>query len=193
LLKTISGLLSPTSGNISFLGVKTSGMEPHHTVKAGIVLVPEGRQLFPYMTVLDNLGVGCYVKQAREKRDQSLKMVFELFPILEKKRDRLAITMSGGEQQMLAIGRAVMAFPKLLMLDEPSLGLAPILVQTLFDTIQQIYRKQDMSILIVEQNVQTSLSLSHNGYVLENGYIVMKGKSEELLQNEELKTAYMGI
>jgi len=192
LLKTISGLLQPASGRVEFLGRQINGLPPHEVVEMGIVQIPEGRKLFPFLTVMENLEIGAYNSRATQKVEENLKMVFELFPILEERKTQLARTLSGGEQQMLAIGRGLMADPKLLMLDEPSLGLAPILVQEVFKTIQKI-KAQGIPILLVEQNVKHSLDLSDRGYVLENGRIVLEDKGERLLENKDIKKAYLGM
>lgn len=192
LLRTISGLLTPKSGEIFFLGQKISGIPCHEIVKLGLSQVLEGHQIFPHMSVLDNLRVGAHNMEARKNRHQSLKMVFELFPILEERKKQLARTLSGGERQMLAMGRGLMATPKLLMLDEPSLGLSPLLGQRVFEAIQQI-NKQGVTLLLVEQNVQKALTLAQRGYVLENGRTVMEGAGNDLLQKKELKEAYLGI
>jgi branched-chain amino acid transport system ATP-binding protein len=192
LLKAIAGLLKPTSGSIELSGVRLDRLSTHRIVRAGVVRVPEGRKVFPHMTVLENLELGSYLKEAKRRRQESLKRVFELFPILKERVRQLAGTLSGGEQQMLAISRGLMSLPKLLMLDEPSLGLAPLIVREIFEIIKNINR-DGMTILLVEQNVFHSLGMSHRGYVLENGSIVMQGKAEELLVDEHIKTAYLGI
>ena len=191
LLRTISGILEPVSGSISLNGRRIESSMPHDIVAMGIVLVPEGRQLFSSLTVEDNLKVGSYLPQARKARNGSLDRVYEVFPRLRERRNQLARTLSGGEQQMLAIGRALMARPKLLMLDEPSLGLAPVVVSNIFSTIQEI-NKQGATILLVEQNVVHSLKISHQGFVIENGRIVLSGTGEALLKDEHTKEAYFG-
>jgi branched-chain amino acid transport system ATP-binding protein len=192
LLRTISGLLSPTEGAIRFAGEAMHGLEPHLVVEKGIVQVPEGRQLFGHLTVYENLMVGSHIKEARKQRRETLQMIFDLFPVLAERRNQLARTLSGGEQQMLATARALMARPKLLMLDEPSWGLAPMLVRRLFETILQINR-QGVTIFLVEQNVYQALSMAHRAYVLERGTLVMQGGGKELLENPELKAAYLGL
>jgi branched-chain amino acid transport system ATP-binding protein len=158
----------------------------------GLVQIPEGRRIFPYMTVSSNLEMGSFTPRAREKRGEVLQKVFSLFPLLKERRNQLARTLSGGEQQMLAIGRGLMAQPKLLMMDEPSLGLAPIIVNMIFETVRSINHEQ-VTVLLVEQNVKQCLELSHRGYVLENGRIVIEGTGQELLDNKHLRKAYLGL
>ena len=191
-LKAISGLLKPRSGQILFAGDRLNDLLPHSIVNLGIVQIPEGRQLFPYMTVLENLELGSYTPEARKRFNDSLDQVFELFPLLKERKSQLAGTLSGGEQQMLAIGRGLMAMPRLLMLDEPSLGLAPMLVKSIFAAIEVINR-QGTTILLVEQDVQKSLALARRGYVMENGRITLQGEAKDLLSNEHLRRAYLGI
>ena len=191
-LKAISGLLKPRSGQILFAGDRLNDLPAHSIVNLGIVQIPEGRQLFPYMTTLENLELGSYTPEARKRFDDSLGQVFELFPRLKERKSQLAGTLSGGEQQMLAIGRGLMAVPRLLMLDEPSLGLAPIMVKSIFSAIEAINR-QGTTILLVEQDVQKSLALARRGYVMENGRITLQGEAKELLSNEHLRKAYLGI
>jgi branched-chain amino acid transport system ATP-binding protein len=191
-LKAISGLLKPKSGQILFAGERLNEIPAHAIVDLGIIQIPEGRQLFPYMTTLENLELGSYTPEARKGADESLNRVFELFPILNERREQLAGTLSGGEQQMLAIGRGLMGLPKLLMLDEPSLGLSPILVKVIFEAIGKINRA-GTTVLLVEQDVKKSLSLAQRGYVMENGKITLQGEGQELLANEHLKKAYLGI
>ena len=192
LLKTISGLLHPFSGEILWEGAPIHGLEPHQIVERGIVQVPEGRQLFGYMTVLQNLQVGSHIADARARRPDTLKMIFNLFSVLEERQQQLARTLSGGEQQMLATARALMARPKLLMMDEPSWGLAPLLVRRLFETICQI-NQQGCAILLVEQHVHQALSIATRGYVLERGNMVMEGGGRELLKDERLRESYLGV
>jgi len=191
-LKTISGLLKPRKGQILFEGSRLNDIPAHAVVDLGIIQIPEGRLLFPYMTALENLELGSYIPGARKRVTESLKRVFDLFPILLERNDQLAGTLSGGEQQMVAIGRGLMAMPKLFMLDEPSLGLAPIMVKTIFESIGKI-NQSGTTVLLVEQDVKKSLSLAGRGYVMENGRITMEGKGQDLLQNEHLKKAYLGI
>lgn len=192
LLRTISGLLAPSKGTIRFAGEAIQGFEPHRVVEKGIVQVPEGRQLFGYLTVNENLIAGSHIAAARSHRQETLQMIFDLFPVLAERRNQLARTLSGGEQQMLATARALMARPRLLMLDEPSWGLAPMLVRRLFDTVVQINR-QGVTVLLVEQNVYQALFMAHQAYVLERGVLVMEGVGKELLENPELKASYMGL
>ena len=191
LLKTVSGLVKNSSGAVFFQDERIDRLSGHEIAQRGLILIPEGRRLFPYMTVLENLELGSYAQGNQEKRGQKLKRVFELFPTAQEKKDQLCNALSGGEQQMVAIGRGLMAGPKLLMLDEPSLGLSPIMVQLLFKTIKQI-GEQGVTLLLVEQNVRLSLKISLRGYVLENGRIVMEGNSKELLESQNLKKAFLG-
>lgn len=191
-LKTIAGVLQPRSGKISFNGDLVSGMPVHEVADAGISLVPEGRQLFPQLNVEDNLRMGSYLKRTKEKRDKNLKYVFELFPVLADRKNQEAQTLSGGEQQMLAIGRALMQDPKLIMFDEPSLGLAPILVQEVFGIIRELNR-QGKTILLVEQNVRQALKIADYSYVLENGRVVHEGTGKALEQDPKVREAYLGI
>ncbi len=191
-LKTISGLLNPRPGAISFLDKRIDKLPPHKIVELGIAHVPEGRGLFPLMTVIENLKIGAFTPQAWRKMDETLEWIFQLFPILKERKNQLAGTLSGGEQQMLAIGRGLMSRPKLLMLDEPSLGLAPKIVLSLFKLIEEI-NKEGVTILLVEQNVRQALELVDRGYVLETGKIVLEGRGKELIENEHVKKAYLGI
>jgi branched-chain amino acid transport system ATP-binding protein len=192
-LKTISGLLKPLTGEVVFDGKQIGRAPPHQIVSAGLVQVPEGRKVFPRMTVLENLELGALVPHAKARRRQTLEMVMEMFPRLQERRSQLAGTMSGGEQQMLAIGRALMALPRLLMLDEPSLGLAPLIVEQILRAVETVNREQGLPILIVEQNVSHALRMSGRGYVLENGEVVLEGTGQELLANPEMKKAYLGM
>jgi len=191
-LKTISGLLRPASGSVVFEGVAIHLLPPHRIVELGISQVPEGRKLFPRMSVLENLHMGSHLPEARKRREDTLTRIFGLFPILQERSRQFAGTLSGGEQQMLAIARGLMSRPKLLILDEPSLGLAPLLVTEIFEIIAEINRHAT-SILLVEQNVQRSLSISHRGYVLENGAIVLQGEGKELLKSEYMMKAFLGM
>ncbi len=191
-LKTLSGQLRVFSGEILFAKVPIQGLEPHRIVEQGVVQVPEGRQLFNFLTVRQNLQMGSYIREARNHRRETLEVVFDLFPVLAERQDQLAGTLSGGEQQMLAIARGLMARPKLLMMDEPSWGLAPILVRRLFENICQI-NQRGCAILLVEQHVQQALSIAHRGYVLERGMVVMEGEGKDLLKDERLKESYLGI
>jgi branched-chain amino acid transport system ATP-binding protein len=191
-IKTISGLLKPRRGQIFFEGKPMNDIPAHAVVDLGIIQIPEGRQLFPYMTTLENLELGSYTPGARKRVAESLNRVFDLFPLLLERKDQLAGTLSGGEQQMLAVGRGLMALPKLLLLDEPSLGLAPIMVKSIFEAIAKI-NQSGTTILLVEQDVKKSLSLARRGYVMENGKITLQGEAKDLLANEHLKKAYLGI
>lgn len=190
-LKTISGLLKPRGGKILFQDQSLEDKKPHEIVAMGIVHIPEGRKLWPQMTVLENLEVGAYIKSARKNLSHSLEKVFTKFPRLYERRFQKVGSMSGGEQQMVAIARGLMAEPRLLMLDEPSLGLAPRLVDEVFNIILQI-SKEGTTILLVEQNVQYALSVSNNAYVLENGKIIKHGKGSDLLNDKDIKRAYLG-
>jgi branched-chain amino acid transport system ATP-binding protein len=191
-LKNVSRLVSWASGSITFNGTDLAKHEPHEVVEMGIVQVPEGRKIFPEMTVLENLRMGSFIKSARPDRDANIDRVFQLFPRLKEREKQLGGTMSGGEQQMLAIARGLMANPKLILLDEPSLGLAPLLVKFIFDIIQEI-NKQGVTVLLVEQNVYQSLRIAHRAYVLETGRVVLTGGGEELLNNEHVKKAFLGM
>jgi len=192
LLRTISGLMKPSSGQIYFKGRSMHTLPPEEIVNRGIVHVPEGRRLFSLMTIKDNLIVGAYNKEADKYKEQTLAQVYEMLPRLKERENQTALTMSGGEQQMVAIGRGLMARPKILMLDEPSLGLAPVLINSIFETIRKI-ADQGTTVLLVEQDVNHSLRLSDRGYVLEHGRIALEGKADELLGNPHIKEAYLGI
>jgi branched-chain amino acid transport system ATP-binding protein len=192
LLRTVSGLMQPAKGEITFEGRPIQHLPPEEVVERGIIQVPEGRRLFTLMSVQDNLIVGAYSKRADGQKANTLKEVYTLFPRLNERLAQLAMTLSGGEQQMVAIGRGLMARPKLLMLDEPSLGLAPILIKDIFDTVRKI-ADQGTTVLLVEQDVKHSLSLSNRGYVLEHGRTVMEGPAAELLDNPHIRTAYLGL
>jgi branched-chain amino acid transport system ATP-binding protein len=192
LLKTISGLMHPTRGEITFENQVIHQSSPENIVELGIVQIPEARRLFTLMSVEDNLIVGAYNKRADAEKESTLGEVYQLFPRLEERKTQMAMTLSGGEQQMVAIGRGLMAKPKLLMLDEPSLGLAPILIKSIFETVRKI-ATQGTTVLLVEQDVKHSLSLSDRGYVLEHGRIAMEGSAKELLENPHIKTAYLGL
>jgi branched-chain amino acid transport system ATP-binding protein len=192
LLKAISGLVPPSSGAIRFRGEAITALPPERIVDRGIIHVPEGRRLFSLMTVAENLAMGAYSPRAYKEREKTLRQVHDLLPRLLERQDQLAMTLSGGEQQMVAIGRGLMALPGLLMLDEPSLGLAPILVKSIFDTLRKI-ADTGTTVLLVEQDVNHSLRLSDRGYVLEHGRVAMSGKASELLENPHVKSAYLGI
>jgi len=192
LLRTVSGLMAPAAGAIRFDGRPIQTLPPEAIVERGIVHVPEGRRLFSLMSVQDNLVVGAYNRRADGRRWQTLEEVYGMFPRLRERTAQMAMTLSGGEQQMVAIGRGLMARPRLLMLDEPSLGLAPILIQGIFETVRRI-ADQGTTVLLVEQDVKHSLSLSDRGYVLEHGRTVMEGPARDLLDNPHIRTAYLGL
>jgi len=192
MLRTISGLLRPRRGEVRFEGERIDRLPCHRVVERGVVHVPEGRKVFPSLAVRENLELGSYPRAARAHRADSLERVFSLFPRLRERAGQAAGTLSGGEQQMLAIGRALMARPTLLMLDEPSLGLAPLIVTEIFRTIDAIHRA-GVTVLLVEQNTRQALALSRRGYVLENGRVVLVGTGAELLGNEHVKRAYLGM
>lgn len=191
LLKTISGLLKPKQGSIEFLGQSIAGKQAQSIVKAGISHVPEGRRVFANMSVEENLELGAFLRKDRDGIRQDLQQVYELFPRLHERKKQLSGTLSGGEQQMLAIGRAIMAKPKLLLLDEPSMGLAPIIVQSIFTIIQEI-NKAGTTILLVEQNANIALSVANRAYVLETGKIVLSGPAQEVRESAMVKQAYLG-
>lgn len=188
-LSTISGAVRPIGGRIIFESKEIQKLPPHEIVRLGISHVPEGRRIFPKLTVRENLEMGAYIRTDFRRQ---IEHIFELFPVLEERQRQLGGTLSGGEQQMLAIGRALMSEPKMLLLDEPSLGLSPILVSKIFKTIEEI-NKEGVTILIVEQNARSALRLSDRGYVLVSGRVALSGKGLELLQNEEVKRAYLGV
>ena len=188
-LMTISGVLKPSSGSVLVNGTVISGMPAHRTVERGISQVPEGRRIFPKLTVMENLEMGAFL--GRGDFPALIEDVFRLFPILKERAKQYGGTLSGGEQQMLAIGRALMSKPEILLLDEPSLGLAPIMVTKIFRTIQEI-NKEGVTVLLVEQNARAALKLSDRGYVLENGAVTLEGNSEDLLNNERVRHAYLG-
>jgi branched-chain amino acid transport system ATP-binding protein len=192
LLNTVCGLLRPASGSVEYLGQRIDGLAPHSIVGLGISHVPEGRKLFTQMSVAENLEMGAYSHEAWPCREDTLHQVCEMFPILGERQGQLARTLSGGEQQMVAMGRGLMSRPKLCMLDEPSYGLAPLLVKEIFRIIQGL-RDQGVTILLVEQNVRQSLEIADRGYVLESGRIVLEGTCEELLQKDLIKKAYLGL
>jgi len=191
-LRAISGLVRLTSGNITFMGTNIASLPPYRITELGIAHVPEGRQVFPEMTVQENLEIGAYVPRAKAERSRSLELVYGIFPVLAERRRQLAGTMSGGEQQMLAVGRGLMLKPRLLMLDEPSLGLAPVITDVTFEKIQEIHA-MGTAILLVEQNVSRALSLVQRAYVLESGSVIMHGTSAELANNKQVQAAYLGM
>jgi branched-chain amino acid transport system ATP-binding protein len=193
ILRGITGLIKLRKGSITFEGRRIDALSPDQVVRLGVSMVPEGRELFPRMTVRENLELGAaYIDRAHVRTAESLEWVLTLFPVLRERSRQLAGTLSGGEQQMLAIGRALMSRPKLLMLDEPSLGLAPLLVAGVFRTVRQINR-EGVTLLLVEQNVRQSLTLAHRAYVLENGRVAMEGKGRELIADPHVKEAYLGL
>ena len=190
-LKNVSRLVRPSRGSITFDGHDLGKLESHQVVELGVVQVPEGRRIFPEMTVLENLRMGSFIKSTRPDRQRNIERAFTLFPRLAERQKQLGGTLSGGEQQMLAIGRGLMTNPRLLLLDEPSLGLSPLFVKNIFEIIKEINR-QGTTILLVEQNVFQSLRISHRAYVLETGRVVLSGTGEELLGNEHVKKAFLG-
>jgi branched-chain amino acid transport system ATP-binding protein len=192
IINTIAGMLHPTSGSIQFLGQPIHQLPPHKIIERGMSLIPEGRKLFPDMTVLENLELGAYFPNARKKIPETLQYVFGLFPRLEERKGQLAGTLSGGEQQMLTVGRGLMSIPQLLLIDEPSMGLAPLLVAELFRTIRKI-NQGGATVFLVEQNARLAMEISDRTYVLENGRVVREGKSKELLKDDEIRKAYMGL
>ncbi|EPX90280.1 MAG: ABC transporter ATP-binding protein [Streptococcus halitosis] len=191
ILRTLSGLVRPSAGKIQFLGKEIQKLPAQKIVAGGLSQVPEGRHVFPGLTVMENLEMGAFLKKDREENQANLKKVFSRFPRLEERKNQDAATLSGGEQQMLAMGRALMSTPKLLLLDEPSMGLAPIFIQEIFDIIQDI-QKQGTTVLLIEQNANKALAISDRGYVLETGKIVLSGTGKELASSEEVRKAYLG-
>jgi len=191
-LRAISGLIRTTSGSITFLGTDLAAMPPHKIAELGIAHVPEGRQVFPELTVKENLEVGAYIPSAKVERNRTLELVFTIFPALAERRNQLAGTMSGGEQQMLAVGRGLMLKPRLLMLDEPSLGLAPVVTDATFAKIQEVHA-MGTAILLVEQNVSRALGMVQRAYVLESGKVIIQGSSAELANNKQVQAAYLGM
>jgi branched-chain amino acid transport system ATP-binding protein len=192
LINTISGLLRPASGTIKFLGKSIDGLAPHSIVERGICHIPEGRRLFPDMSVHENLEMGAYLTRAWKQKEETLEHIYQLFPMLQERGGQLARTLSGGEQQMLAIGRGLMSRPKLCIIDEPSNGLAPLLVREIFQIIQGL-RDQGIAILLIEQNVRQTLELADRAYVLENGRVTLSGEGKKLLKKELIKKAYLGL
>lgn len=191
ILRTLSGLVRPSAGKIQFLGKEIQKMPAQKIVAGGLSQVPEGRHVFPGLTVMENLEMGAFLKKNREENQANLKKVFSRFPRLEERKNQDAATLSGGEQQMLAMGRALMSTPKLLLLDEPSMGLAPIFIQEIFDIIQDI-QMQGTTVLLIEQNANKALAISDRGYVLETGKIVLSGTGKELAASDEVRKAYLG-
>jgi branched-chain amino acid transport system ATP-binding protein len=193
ILKTISSILRLDAGSISFENQRIDQVPAHRLVDMGIAHVPEGRRLFARLTIQQNLTLGAYTKKSPEHREATLKNIFQLFPVLENRKSQRAGTLSGGEQQMLAIARGLMSKPKLLMLDEPSMGIMPKLITEIFEMIQRVNKEEGITILLVEQNVQEALELAHYAYVLQTGRIVMEGKPADLLQTDMIKKAYLGL
>jgi branched-chain amino acid transport system ATP-binding protein len=192
-LMTISGIVPPRQGEILFAGEPIARREPHEIVALGISQVPEGRRIFPLLTVAENLAMGAFLRRDQAEIAENMAYVFSLFPILRQRRHQRGGTLSGGEQQMLAISRALMARPRLLLLDEPSLGLAPLVVQLIFRIIRQINETSGTTILLVEQNANLALRIAHRGYVMENGHMALTGTAEELVRDESVKRAYLGL
>lgn len=193
LMKTISGLLEPDRGTIEFMGRDISGMPGHSIATLGIIHIPEGRGVFPEMTTLENLEMGAYIYKDHAVIRETLAQVYELFPVLEQRRHQKAGTLSGGEQQMLAIGRGLMGRPKLLLLDEPSQGLSPLLVGNLAQTIEDLHKREGLSILLVEQSVKMALEIADRGYVLQSGEVILEDRASALLENKAVKEAYLGV
>ncbi|RPI34636.1 MAG: ABC transporter ATP-binding protein [Chloroflexota bacterium] len=192
LLRNIAGLHRPQAGTIQFEGLPVHRLPAYQIVERGVILVPEGRRLFCNLTVLENLELGAYSRRARKEREKTIRRVYELFPQLADRQGQRADTLSGGQQQMLAIGRAIMGQPRLLMLDEPSLGLAPLVVENIFEIIEHM-NKQGVTVFLIEQNARQALKLAHRAYILDQGTIVGTGSGEELLKNDEVRQAYLGF
>ena len=191
ILQTISGLITPKQGEIIYDGTDLKKVPAHHIVSMGLAHVPEGRRVFSQLTVYENLLMGSYTRSDKKEIEETLRRVYERFPRLEERKNQMAGTLSGGEQQMLAIGRALMSKPKIVLMDEPSMGLSPILVEEVFDIIQSI-NKSGTTVLLVEQNAKKALSIAHRAYVIETGKIVLEGDAKELMNNESVKKAYLG-
>ncbi|VDB00964.1 Branched-chain amino acid transport ATP-binding protein LivF (TC 3.A.1.4.1) [Olavius algarvensis spirochete endosymbiont] len=192
-LMTISGIKTPHSGTIEFDGIDITDMAPHRIVAMGMSQVPEGRRMFSSLTVVENLDMGAYLRSDKKERKDDIEYVFSLFPILSKRKNQTGGTLSGGEQQMLAISRALMARPRILLLDEPSLGLAPLIVQQIFEIITRINKEQGTTIFLVEQNANMALKIADRGYVIQNGRIVKADSAGALLEDEEVRAAYLGV
>ena len=192
-LMTLCGIVPPARGTIEFQGREITGMAPDKIAALGISQVPEGRRIFPYLTVMENLDMGTFLRKDKENIKSDIDHVFDLFPILAERKNQQGGTLSGGEQQMLAISRAIMSRPKLLLLDEPSLGLAPIVVKQIFDIVRKINQESQVTIFLVEQNANLALKIAHRGYVMENGAITLNDTGENLLANEDVKKAYLGM
>lgn len=193
LLKTLSGIITPKRGSASFFDARLDTMKQHEIVELGMSMVPEGRRLFPEMTVMENLELGAYLSRARKLQQETLEWIFEMFPVLKMRVGQVAGTLSGGEQQMLAIARGLMSHPRLLLLDEVSLGLAPIIVKTIYNIIEKINSVRGVTILLVEQNVRYALQTAERAYVMENGRMVTSGNARELLNSEQVKSAYLAV
>ena len=193
LMKTVSGVMDPEKGQITFDGEDIQGAEPHKVVQRGIVHIPEGREVFPLLTVDENLSLGAYSRKDKDQIEQDRELVFSYFPVLKDRRGQEAGTLSGGQQQMLAIGRGLMARPRIMLLDEPSLGLSPMLVQEIFEILRRLNQEQQMTMMLVEQNAHAALDLAHHGYVMEVGRIVMDGSAEALLKSEDIQNFYLGV
>jgi branched-chain amino acid transport system ATP-binding protein len=192
-LMSVSGIVPPRSGEIVFEDQPIQAMSPHKIVDLGICQVPEGRRIFPYLTVSENLDMGAFIRSDKDEIQQDMEYIFELFPILSERRHQAGGTLSGGEQQMLAISRALMARPRLLLMDEPSLGLAPLIVRQIFEIIKKINIENNTTIFLVEQNANLALKVASRGYVMENGCIILSDSSKNLLSNEDVKKAYLGL
>ena len=191
-LRTITGIMKPREGKVSLEGENLDRYKAHQIVFKGIAMVPEGRRIFGRLTVSENLDMGAYTRQKNQEIEESRDRVFKLFPRLKERKEQVAGTLSGGEQQMLATGRAMMGHPRILLLDEPSMGLAPVLVESIFETLQQI-NKEGVTILLVEQNALMALSIAHRGYVMQTGEIILSDKAEELKKNKTVQKAYLGM
>ena len=191
LLNTIAGVKKPSHGTVQFRGSRINGIPPYQAVVEGISMVPEGRRVFPHLTVLENLEIGSYTPKARKRKNEALKKIYELFPVLEERKDQLSITLSGGEQQMLAIGRALMSWPQLILLDEISLGLAPVVIKQIYQKVKQI-NAEGITALLVEQDIQRSLKAAHKVYIMQSGRIRLEGRPDSLSQ-EQIRKAYFGL
>lgn len=192
LMKTISGVINPRKGAVWFHGERIDGTEPDRLVKKGLSHVPEGREVFPFLSVAENLAMGAYTRRDKSETQRDVEMIYEYFPILKDRRTQAAGTMSGGQQQMLAIGRGLMSRPSLMLLDEPSLGLSPLLVQEIFAIVRRLNKEQGVTILLVEQNARVALAAADYGYVLETGRIVMAGSADKLMHSDDIKEFYLG-
>ncbi len=193
LMKTVSGVMEPEKGTITFEGEELQKTEPHKIVERGIVHVPEGREVFPLLSVNENLTLGGFTRSDKAEIERDREMVFSYFPILKERRNQEAGFLSGGQQQMLAIGRGLMARPKIMLLDEPSLGLSPLLVQEIFGILKRLNEEQQVTMMLVEQNAKVALDLAHHGYVMEIGRIVMQGEADKLIESEDIQNFYLGV